>query len=120
MSKAKPICSHPVERRDRFHQVACRGARWCGYPKAVLPSVCRCGSLLQQTVARYASLVPAEAMIAVVTASIEGLARTQLRDWPESTSSRGPAPCGAGVDLLLRHWKVFARAHDRARAGDAG
>ena len=68
------------------------------------------GSLLQQTVARYASLVPAERMIAVVTGEHEGLARTQLRDWPGIDIIARPAQCGAGVDLLLALGRVFARA----------
>ena len=68
------------------------------------------GSLLQQTIARYASLMPAERMIAVVTAEHEGLARTQLRDWPGIEIIARPAQCGAGLDLLLPLGRVFSRS----------
>jgi mannose-1-phosphate guanylyltransferase len=68
------------------------------------------GTLLRQTVARYANLVPAERMIAVVTAEHEGLARTQLRDWPGIEIIARPVQCGAGFDMLLALGEVFGRA----------
>jgi len=40
------------------------------------------GSLLQQTVVRYASLLPPERMVVVVASAHEAVACTQLREWP--------------------------------------
>ena len=68
------------------------------------------GSLLQQTVARHASLVPAERMVVVVASAHEAIARAQLRDWPGIDLIARPAGCGAGLDLLLALGRVFSRS----------
>jgi len=70
------------------------------------------GSLLQQTVARYASLVPPDRMIVVVSSAHERLARAQLRDWPGLDIIARPAECGGGLDLLLPLGRVLSRAPD--------
>jgi mannose-1-phosphate guanylyltransferase len=70
------------------------------------------GSLLQQTVTRYASLVPAKNMVVVVSSAFAGLARTQLRDWPGIEIIERPAECDAGLDLLLALGGVFSRSPD--------
>jgi mannose-1-phosphate guanylyltransferase len=70
------------------------------------------GSLLQQTVARYASLVPPERMVVVVAAACEALARAQLDEWPGIEIITRPADCGAGLDLLLPLGRVFSRNPD--------
>jgi mannose-1-phosphate guanylyltransferase len=68
------------------------------------------GSLLQQTVARYSSLVPPERMVVVVSSAHAVVARTQLRDWPGVEIIARPAECGGGLDLLLALGRVFSRA----------
>jgi mannose-1-phosphate guanylyltransferase len=70
------------------------------------------GSLLQQTVARYASLVPPERMVVVVAAAYESLARAQLDKWPGIEIITRPVECGAGLDLLLPLGRVFSRNPD--------
>jgi len=70
------------------------------------------GSLLQQTVARYASLVPAEHMVVVVASAQEAVARAQLREWPGIDLIVRPAECGEGLDLLLSLGRVFSRSPD--------
>ena len=68
------------------------------------------GSLLQQTVSRYASQVPAERMVVVVASAYEAVARVQLREWPGIDLITRPAGCGAGLDLLLALGRVFSRS----------
>jgi mannose-1-phosphate guanylyltransferase len=70
------------------------------------------GSLLQQTVARYAGLVPPERMVVVVASACEAVARTQLAQWPGIDIIARPLACGAGLDLLLALGRVFSRAPD--------
>jgi mannose-1-phosphate guanylyltransferase len=70
------------------------------------------GSLLQQTVVRYASLLPPERMVVVVASAHEAVACTQLREWPGIDIIARPAACGAGLDLLLPLGRVFSRAPD--------
>lgn len=69
-------------------------------------------SLLQQTVASYAALVPAENIVVVVSSAHEKLARQQLQRWGTigilaRTLNRGPA-----VDTLLALGRVVARDPD--------
>ena len=68
------------------------------------------GSLLQQTVARYAGQIPPERMVVVVASAQEELARAQLREWPGIDLIARPAACGAGLDLLLSLGRVFSRS----------
>jgi mannose-1-phosphate guanylyltransferase len=68
------------------------------------------GSLLKQTVVRYASLVPAERIVVVVASGQEAVARTQLREWPGIEIIARPETRGAGLDLLLALGRVFS--HD--------
>jgi mannose-1-phosphate guanylyltransferase len=70
------------------------------------------GSLLQQTVARYAGHVRAEHMVVVVASAQEALARAQLREWPGIDLVTRPAECGEGLDLLLSLGRVFSRSPD--------
>jgi mannose-1-phosphate guanylyltransferase len=68
------------------------------------------GSLLQQTVRRYAGLVAPERMIVVVPAAFEALARSQLRVWRGiSIMGRPEHPTGQH-DLLLPLGYLLARA----------
>ncbi|MGD0836846.1 MAG: hypothetical protein ABSB49_09420 [Polyangia bacterium] len=71
-------------------------------------------SLLQQTVAGYARLVPADNIVAVVSARHERLARRQLQRWPgvgvlPRTLNRGPA-----LDTLLALGRLEAHHPDAA------
>jgi mannose-1-phosphate guanylyltransferase len=68
------------------------------------------GSLLQQTVARYASQVPAERMTVVVASTQESMARVQLRERPGIDLITRPTECGEGFDLLLSVGRVFSRS----------
>jgi mannose-1-phosphate guanylyltransferase len=68
------------------------------------------GSLLQQTVTRYAGLVPPERIVVVVAAAYQAVARAQLRMWPGIEIITRPAECGAGLDLLLPLGRVFSRS----------
>jgi mannose-1-phosphate guanylyltransferase len=68
------------------------------------------GSLLQQTVARYVSQVPAERMVVVVTSAQEAVARAQLREWPGIDLIARPEASGGGLDLLLSLGRVFSRS----------
>ena len=68
------------------------------------------GSLLQQTVARYASQIPAERMVVVVSSAQEAVARAQLREWPGIDLIARPAAWSAGLDLLLSVGRVFSRS----------
>jgi mannose-1-phosphate guanylyltransferase len=70
------------------------------------------GSLLQQTVARYVGVVPAERTVVVVSSAHAAAARTQLRAWPGIEIIARPAECRAGLDLLLALGCVFSRAPD--------
>jgi mannose-1-phosphate guanylyltransferase len=70
------------------------------------------GSLLQQTVARYASLVPPQRMVVVVAAAYQAVARAQLHKWPGIEIITRPAESGAGLDLLLPLGRVFSRSPD--------
>jgi mannose-1-phosphate guanylyltransferase len=68
------------------------------------------GSLLQQTVRRYAGMVAPERMIVVVPAGFEALARSQLRAWREiSIIARAGEPHQTS-DLLLPLGFLLARA----------
>jgi mannose-1-phosphate guanylyltransferase len=71
-------------------------------------------SLLQQTVASYAELVPQERMAVVVSTKYEELARTQLRQWRDLAILARPLNRGSSVDLLFALGRVVARAPDAA------
>ena len=68
------------------------------------------GSLLQQTVARYAKEIPAERMVVIVSSAHEAAAHAQLREWPGIDLVVRSAACGAGLDLLLALGRVFSRS----------
>jgi mannose-1-phosphate guanylyltransferase len=72
------------------------------------------GSLLQQSVASYAALVPRDRITVVVSTKHEDLARTQLRQWRGIGILARPLDCGSTVDLLFALGGIVARA-----AGDA-
>ena len=72
------------------------------------------GSLLQQTVASYAALVPRERITVVVSTKHEDLARTQLRQWRGISILARPLDCGSTVDLLFALGRIVARAPDTA------
>ena len=67
-------------------------------------------SLLQQTVARYASQIPAARMVVVVSSAQEAVARAQLREWHGIDLVVRPAAWSAGLDLLLSVGRVFSRS----------
>jgi mannose-1-phosphate guanylyltransferase len=75
-------------------------------------SIAAGGSLLQQTVMRYAGLVPPERTVVLVEAAHQEVARAQLRRWPGIEIITRPAECGAGLDLLLPLGRVFSRSPD--------
>jgi mannose-1-phosphate guanylyltransferase len=68
------------------------------------------GSLLQQAVARCASLVPPDRMIVVVSSARENLARAQLRAWRGIDIIARPTEPGGGLDLLLPLGRLISRA----------
>lgn len=68
------------------------------------------GSLLQQTVAAYAPLIPPERISVVVPSEYEDLARTQLREWPRTVILARPTDRGPTLDLVLALGRVVARA----------
>ena len=72
------------------------------------------GSLLQQTVASYAALVPRERITVVVSTKHEDLARAQLRQWRGIGILTRPLDRGATVDLLFALARVVARAPEAA------
>ena len=72
------------------------------------------GSLLQQTVASYAALVPRERITVVVSTKHEDLARTQLRQWRGIGILARPLDRGSTVDLLFALARVVVRAPDAA------
>jgi mannose-1-phosphate guanylyltransferase len=72
------------------------------------------GSLLQQTVASYAALVPPERIAVVVSTKYEELARTQLRQWRGIGILARPLDRGPLVDLLLALGRVVARTPEAA------
>lgn len=67
------------------------------------------GSLLQQTVARFAPLVSERRMVVVVPAAHEDLARTQLQSWRGVEIIARPGVVGARPDFLLPLGRVLAR-----------
>jgi len=72
------------------------------------------GSLLQQTVASYAALVPRERITVVVSTKHEDLARSQLRQWRGVGILARPLDRGATVDLLFALARVVTRAPEAA------
>jgi mannose-1-phosphate guanylyltransferase len=71
-------------------------------------------SLLQQTVASFAELVPQKHIAVVVSTTYEDLARVQLRQWRGITILARPLNRGHSVDLLFALGRVVARAPDAA------
>ena len=67
-------------------------------------------SLLQQTVASYAALVPRERITVVVSTKQEALARAQLRQWRGIGVLARPLDRGSTVDLLFALGRVMSRA----------
>lgn len=72
------------------------------------------GSLLQQTVASFAELVPRERIAVVVSTKHEDLARAQLRQWRGIAILTRPLNRGPSVDLLFALARVMARSPDAA------
>jgi mannose-1-phosphate guanylyltransferase len=72
------------------------------------------GSLLQQTVASYAALVPRERITVVVSTKHEDLARSQLRQWRGLGILARPLDRGSTVDLLFALGRVLVRAPEPA------
>ncbi len=72
------------------------------------------GSLLQQTVASYAELVPRERIAVVVSTKYEELARTQLRRWRGIAILSRPLNRGPSVDLLFALGRVVVRDPEAA------
>jgi mannose-1-phosphate guanylyltransferase len=72
------------------------------------------GSLLQQTVASYAALVPPKRIAVVVSTRYADLARTQLRQWRGIGILACPLDRGPAVDLLLALERVVAVAPEAA------
>lgn len=68
------------------------------------------GSLLQQTMAAYAPLIPPERIAVVVGSAHEDLARTQLHEWPRTVLLARPEDRGPTLDLLLALGRIVARA----------
>lgn len=68
------------------------------------------GSLLQQTVRRYAALIAPERMIVVVPAAFEARARSQLRVWRGISVIARRGPAERENDLLLPLGYLLARA----------
>lgn len=68
------------------------------------------GSLLQQTVAAYAPLIPPERISVVVPSAHEDVARTQLHEWPRTLILARPDDRGPTLDLLLALGRIVARA----------
>lgn len=67
-------------------------------------------SLLQQTVASYAAVVPVENLVVVVASSYEDVARKQLQRWKGIGILARTLDRGAAVDTLLALGRVVARA----------
>ncbi len=67
------------------------------------------GTLLQQTMARFAPLVPAPRMTVVVPSAYEDLARAQLQPWRGVEIIVRAGESGARPDLLLPLGRVLAR-----------
>jgi mannose-1-phosphate guanylyltransferase len=67
-------------------------------------------SLLQQTVASYASLVPRERIAVVVSKKYEDLARSQLRQWRSIGILARPLDRGPAVDLVFALGRIVAGA----------
>jgi len=59
------------------------------------------GSLLQQTVAPYATLLPPERIVVVAATKWQELARAQLRGWRGISVLARPANRGAAPDIML-------------------
>jgi mannose-1-phosphate guanylyltransferase len=66
------------------------------------------GSLLQQTVASYATSLPPERIIVVATSKWQELARAQLRKWRGTSVLARPRDCEASLDLALGLGRVMA------------
>lgn len=66
------------------------------------------GSLLQQTVAFYASLLPPEQIVVVVATKWKELARAQLRKWRDTCVVARPRNRGSAVDVMLGLRQIMA------------
>jgi mannose-1-phosphate guanylyltransferase len=70
------------------------------------------GSLLQQTVARFAGPIPERRIVVMVAAAHEELARTQLKAWRSVEIIARPSDGGSAPDLLVPLGRVLARCPD--------
>ena len=84
-----------------------------GVPKQ-FAAIASDGSLLQQTVASYADLVPRDRIAVVVSTKYEELVRIQLRAWRGLAILARPLNRGNAVDLLFALGRVVVRDPDAA------